>query len=53
MLEEVAKASPQEIIEHFVRTGERWAGARPQDDDMTFVVLKIKDGAGNHYIRER
>jgi len=50
LLEEIAQHnSPQEIINHFVRTGDEWAGARPQDDDVTFVVLKVKDGnaAGN------
>ncbi len=44
MLEEVAHQSPQEIIHHFVRTGEAWAGVRPADDDVTFVVLKVRDG---------
>jgi hypothetical protein len=24
--------------------GEEWAGTRPQDDDVTFVVLKVGDG---------
>lgn len=50
LLEEIAQHnSPQEIINHFVRAGDEWAGARPQDDDVTFVVLKVKDGnaAGN------
>jgi len=29
-------------IEHFVRAGDRWANGRPQNDDITFVVLKVK-----------
>jgi serine phosphatase RsbU (regulator of sigma subunit) len=45
-LEEVAQRSPQEIIDHFVRAGEAWAEGRPLDDDMTFVVLKKRDGDG-------
>jgi len=46
VLEETAHhSSPQEIIDHFVRTGDEWAGARAQDDDVTFVVLKVKDAA--------
>lgn len=47
VLEEIAHAlSPQSVINRFVEVGEEWAGARAQDDDVTFVVLKVKD-AGN------
>ena len=42
MLPAIAKKSAQEIISRFVETGEAWADARPADDDVTFVVLKIK-----------
>jgi sigma-B regulation protein RsbU (phosphoserine phosphatase) len=45
-LAEAASRSPQEIIEHLVHAGEMWADGRAQDraqdDDVTFVVLKIK-----------
>ncbi len=41
-LAEAAARSSHEIIEHFVKAGESWANGRPQDDDMTFVVLKVK-----------
>jgi serine phosphatase RsbU (regulator of sigma subunit) len=42
ILEETARAaSPQEIISHFVQVGEQWANGRPQDDDVTFVVIKV------------
>jgi serine phosphatase RsbU (regulator of sigma subunit) len=44
VLEEIATRSPQEIIDRFVEVGEEWAGTRPQDDDVTFVVLKVCDG---------
>ncbi len=40
MLPEIAGRSPQEIINHFVKVAEAWAGTRPADDDVTFVVLK-------------
>ncbi len=40
LLPEIADRSPQEIINHFVEVGERWAGKRLPDDDVTFVVLK-------------
>ncbi|MGH9900907.1 MAG: SpoIIE family protein phosphatase, partial [Pyrinomonadaceae bacterium] len=46
VLAEVAHRSPQEIIDHFVRTGDEWAGTRFQDDDVTFVVLKVRNGDG-------
>jgi serine phosphatase RsbU (regulator of sigma subunit) len=39
-----ARRGPREIIEHFVRVGDEWSNGRPQDDDVTFVVLKVRDG---------
>ena len=42
-LAEVARQSPQEIIEHLVRAGDAWADGKPQDDDVTFVVMKVKE----------
>jgi serine phosphatase RsbU (regulator of sigma subunit) len=39
---EVAGRCPQQIIEHLVRVGDGWADGRAQDDDVTFVVLKVK-----------
>ena len=47
VLREIADKSPQEIINRFVQIGEQWANGRPQDDDVTFVVLKFKDSNGN------
>ncbi|MDQ4123082.1 MAG: SpoIIE family protein phosphatase [Acidobacteriota bacterium] len=46
VLKEIAHAPVQEVVNHFVEIGESWAGARAQDDDVTFVVLKIKAEAG-------
>ncbi|MCP9492904.1 MAG: SpoIIE family protein phosphatase [Pyrinomonadaceae bacterium MAG19_C2-C3] len=37
----VAHESPQAIINHFVQVGDSWAQDRVQDDDVTFVVLKV------------
>lgn len=34
--------SPKEMIEYLLKCGEKWANGRPQDDDMTFVALKVK-----------
>jgi serine phosphatase RsbU (regulator of sigma subunit) len=39
---EVAHKPPHEIIAHLTQAGERWANGRPQEDDVTFVVMKIK-----------
>src|SRR5262245_42913963 len=41
-LARVAALAPSEIIESLVGAGEAWAEGRPQDDDMTFVALKVK-----------
>jgi serine phosphatase RsbU (regulator of sigma subunit) len=38
-----AHQPPREIIEHFVTVGDEWSNGRPQDDDVTFVVLKVRD----------
>jgi serine phosphatase RsbU (regulator of sigma subunit) len=35
--------SPQEIVDALARAGDAWGGSRPQDDDVTFVVLRLKD----------
>jgi sigma-B regulation protein RsbU (phosphoserine phosphatase) len=45
VLAEVALQSPQNIIQHFVQAGEAWANGYAQNDDTTFVVVKVKDGA--------
>nr|MBA2737138.1 PP2C family protein-serine/threonine phosphatase [Pyrinomonadaceae bacterium] len=41
VLAKTARQSPQEIINCFVEAGQQWAGTRPADDDVTFVVLKM------------
>ena len=38
----IAERSSQEIIQSLIRAGDDWANGRPQDDDVTFVVLKVK-----------
>ena len=43
LLRESGSSSPQDIIRHFVQAGEQWAGKKAQDDDITFVVLKMKE----------
>ncbi|MGH9936475.1 MAG: PP2C family protein-serine/threonine phosphatase, partial [Blastocatellia bacterium] len=45
VLAEAAGLGPQEIINRFVAVGEAWAEGRPQDDDVTFVVIRVRNGA--------
>ena len=42
LFREVASESPQQIIDHIVKAGEEWRGDMPQNDDITFMVLKRK-----------
>ena len=41
-----AQCSSQELIEGLAKLGDDWGGMRPQDDDVTFVVLKVKTDSG-------
>jgi len=41
-LAESASQSAQVIIERYIRDAEAWAEGYPQDDDVTFVVIKIR-----------
>ncbi len=43
VVREAAEGSPREVIRHFTHTATEWADGRPPDDDMTFVVLKVKE----------
>ena len=40
---ESSDKSPQELVEHLVQKGDEWAAGRPQDDDVTFVVIEVKN----------
>lgn len=37
-----SEQSAQKIVDHLIQAGDMWAQGRPQDDDITFVVLKVK-----------
>ena len=39
---EVADKSPAEIIGHLNKIGSDWIGNSEPDDDVTFVVIKVK-----------
>ncbi|MCK5572217.1 MAG: SpoIIE family protein phosphatase [Bacteroidetes bacterium] len=40
---ETADQSPHIIIDHLNRTGEEWCNGEPPHDDITFVVVKVKE----------
>lgn len=40
--EKIGRLSPEKIIAALAQAGESWAGGQPQNDDETFVVLKVK-----------
>ena len=40
--EEVAKKEPEEIVTYLKEEGKLWTNNREPDDDVTFVVIKIK-----------
>jgi len=42
MFKGCAKLSPQEIISCLNTAGDAWRNDEPQQDDITFVVLKVK-----------
>ena len=42
LVEEWGRKSTCDIIEHLLKAGDEWANGRPQDDDMTFVTMKVK-----------
>ena len=42
VFEDVAEKSPEEIIEHLKNQGSEWVNGKEPDDDVTFVVIKVK-----------
>ncbi len=42
VFEDVAEKSPEEIIEHLKTQGSKWVDDKDPDDDVTFVVIKVK-----------
>ncbi len=41
-LPSLARQSSEVIISELIRIGEEWSDGRPQDDDITIVVLRVK-----------
>ena len=42
LFQEITHESPGQVIDHLVDEGKKWANGRPQEDDVTFVVMKVK-----------
>jgi len=42
IFKETAHKAAHEIVTHLCEAGKKWSKERPQDDDITFVVLKVK-----------
>ncbi|MGD2093128.1 MAG: two-component regulator propeller domain-containing protein [Candidatus Aminicenantes bacterium] len=42
LFSEIGSKTPGQIIADLVAAGDSWLKGKPQDDDMTFVVLKVK-----------
>jgi serine phosphatase RsbU (regulator of sigma subunit) len=42
LFEVAAAKTPEEIISALADAAEEWGGTRPLEDDITFVVLKMK-----------
>jgi serine phosphatase RsbU (regulator of sigma subunit) len=38
----VGEKEPEEIVEHLKNSASQWANGNEPDDDVTFVVIKIK-----------
>ena len=43
VFKETAAAPPASILEYLREKGTAWSGSRPQDDDVTFVVMRVKE----------
>ena len=45
----IGNETPDKIIEELVSFGESWAGGYPQNDDITFVIVKFNNKAGEDW----
>ena len=41
-LPSLSRQSSEAIISELIQIGEKWSDGRPQDDDITIVVLRVK-----------
>ena len=45
LFREVADGTPEEITSHLAEAAKEWTRGQPPIDDLTFVVLKMKESA--------
>ena len=45
LFREVAEGTPEQITSHLAEAAEAWTRGQPPADDLTFVVLKMREGA--------
>ena len=38
----VGEKEPEEIVDHWKNSASQWANIKEPDDDITFVVIKLK-----------
>ena len=38
----VGDKEPEEIVDHLKKSGSQWLNGKEPDDDVTFVVIKVK-----------
>jgi len=38
----VAEKAPKEIVDHLKNSASQWVNGKEPDDDVTFVVIKVK-----------
>ena len=38
----VGEKEPEEIVDHLKNSASQWVNGKDQDDDVTFVVIKVK-----------
>ncbi len=38
----LGEKTPEEIVEHLKNSASEWVGGKDPDDDVTFVVIKVK-----------
>ena len=43
---QVGRESSESIVDHLIYEGDQWRNGRAPNDDVTFVVIKFKDGTG-------
>ena len=46
-LEDAKELAPADVIQRFIEIEQTWGGKRSQDEDITFVVIRVTNGKAN------